>query len=247
MIVARHLPPLIFVVVHMIIASLVPLHHSSPVNYYFYFCFCFCLSYPPVLHHLFSSRHFSFLCTGGGTLEAATPGCGRRQCQWWHWDRLIVVFLSFCLTFLLGLFSIFTAMLEASMYAHCTGAIFGMEATDMLHLYTIVGMSQAYVNCCFSFVASLFLLFFYFGKGSIVGSIFCAGGVHCCFSRGGRVATHVFFFCQFSLAKETKEDTLATAAWCYKVSPKHMLIVVFLFCLTFSGLSSILAKAAMGA
>jgi len=89
---------------HMIIASLIPLHHLSPVNYYFIFHFHFCLSYPPVLHHLFSSRHFSFLCTGGGTLEAATPGCGRRQCQWWHWDRLIVVFLSFCLTFVLVFF-----------------------------------------------------------------------------------------------------------------------------------------------
>jgi len=88
----------------MIIASLIPLHHLSPVNYYFIFHFHFCLSYPPVLHHLFSSGHFSFLCTGGGTLEAATPGCGRRQCQRWHWDRLIVVFLSFCLTFVLVFF-----------------------------------------------------------------------------------------------------------------------------------------------
>jgi len=95
----------------------------------------------------------------------------------------------------------------------------------------------------FLLLPHFFPLFFYFGKGSIVGSI----GVNCCFSCGGRVAAHVFVSLQFSLAKETKEDTLATAAWCYKVSPKHMLIVVFLFCLTFSGLSSILAKAAMGA
>jgi len=164
---------------------------TTQVNCYFsflpHFFLCACCTVLFFLHHFSILRKFLFV-------HVQVPELGYQT------HRLIVIFLAFCLTFFALAFLQFLqwcwesqcmptaqVLIFAYLFPRYSGKghIDKATKTPMMCLDTCIGgVSQAHVNCCFSFFltfSGFSSIFFTGSKGIDVGSIMCAIQINCQF------------------------------------------------------------------